>query len=118
MGAPDVRIVSRVMPGMTSLAGRTSTSTGSAAVSRSNACALASARVGTSMTVIWLSWSSRCSGASGQRLVVALAQQLQLLPIAVDHGPEALGVLRRPDLRADQEVVRIGLERRAPVRER
>jgi hypothetical protein len=41
-GAPEVRIVSALMPGTTSPAGRTSTSTGSADVSRVNASWLAS----------------------------------------------------------------------------
>src|SRR5215212_5485860 len=95
------------MPGTTSPAGRTSMSTGSAAHSRSSASALARSRGLTGTDTV-----------SGERLVIALLQELKLLPLAVHGRPEMLGVLGRPDLRADDKVVRIELERGAPHGER
>src|SRR6266508_3534693 len=102
-GAPEVRTVAGVRPGTTSIAGRTSTSTGSAAHRRSRAPAFACSR----RPACWAT-------ASGERLVIALLEELELLPFAVDRRPEVLGVLGRPDLRADDEVVRVEVERCPP----
>src|SRR6266516_3499249 len=104
-GAPDVRTVSRVIPGMTSIAGRTSTSTGSAAQIRATASAFARSR-------------SAASASSGERLVIAPLQKLELLPLPVDRRVEALRVLCDPDLRSDHEVVRIEVESCAPELDR
>src|SRR6266498_2364192 len=98
-GAPEVRTVAGVRPGTTSIAGRTSTSTGSAAHMRSSASAFACSR----RPACWAT-------ASGERLVITLLEQLELLPLAVDSRPEVFGVLSRPDLRANDEVVRVEVE--------
>src|ERR671925_189268 len=91
------------MPGTTSSAGRTSTSTGSEVQSRSSASAFALARRPAASVT-----------ASGERLVIALLEELELLPFPVHHRPEVLGMLGSPDLRPDDEVVRVERERLAP----
>src|SRR5438093_460226 len=95
--APEVSTLLGVMPGTTSIAGRTSTSTGSAPQIRSTASAFARFR-------------SAAPASSGERLVIALLQKLELLPLPVDRRVEALGVLGNPDLRSDHEVVGIEVE--------
>src|SRR6266849_8078231 len=78
--------------------------TGSAAQRRSNASAFAA--------------SIDCTRTSGERFVVALLHELELLPFAVDRGIEVLRMLRSPDLRADEEIVGIEAEGFAPGGER
>src|SRR5881397_3026593 len=79
-------------------------STGSAAQRRSNASAFAA------------SIDRTCT--SGERFVIALLHELELLPFAVDRRIEVLRMLRSPDLRADEEVVGIEAEGFAPDRDR
>jgi hypothetical protein len=43
---------------------------------------------------------------------------LELLPLEINGGIEAFRMLDHPDLRADQEVVRIQIEGPAPKRQR
>src|SRR4051812_35497840 len=77
-GAPDVRIVVGVMPGTTSRAGRTSTSTGSAVHMRWAASALASRR----------------RASAGARAPVAGGSGMRVLmggPFAVGRWPSGLG---------------------------
>src|SRR5919198_3860273 len=104
--APDVRTVERSNPGTTSASGATSTSTGSAETRRSTASAFACSAVAPTVA------------ASGERLVIPLLHELELLPLAVDRRVEALRVFRDPDLRTDEEVVGIERERLPPRRER
>src|SRR5437867_9954912 len=94
------------MPGTTSTAGRMSVNTGSAAQISSTAFAFARS----------CDTDPVCMGAelSGEWLVIALLEELELLPLPVDSRVEALGMLGNPDLRADDEVVRIELERGSP----
>src|SRR4051794_34700400 len=61
---------------------------------------------------------SRRGAGSWQLALVALAGELLLLPLPVHGRPEALGVLERPDLGADQEVGGILLERLSPQPQR
>src|SRR3712207_450871 len=106
-GAPEVSTVSAERPGTASEAGQTSTSTGWAATMRSSTSAFAPSAA-----------AAVAVARSGERLVIPLLEELQLLPLAVDRRVEPLGMLDRPDLRAYEEVVRVERERRPPRRER
>src|SRR5439155_9550405 len=109
-GAPEVRTVSLVIPGTTSMAGRTSTSTGSVAQIRSIVSAFARS---------WrVAFGSVAAAPSGEGLVISLLEQLQLLPASIDSGVEALRMLGGPDLRPDHEVVGIQVEGFAPDSDR